>query len=87
MWPDGFCEQLVEQGYRVIRFDHRDTGLSTKLHGEKALGSVYPPMLRHVTGRRSGVPYTLVDMADDVRGCWIMWASSARTSSAHRWAA
>lgn len=68
MWPDGFCEQLVEQGYRVIRFDHRDTGLSTKLHGEKALGSVYPPMLRHMTGRRSGVPYTLVDMADDVKG-------------------
>ena len=21
MWPDGFCEQLVDAGYRVIRFD------------------------------------------------------------------
>ena len=68
MWPDGFCAQLVEQGYRVIRFDHRDTGLSTKMHGEKAAGSVYPRVLRHVTGRRSDVPYTLVDMADDVKG-------------------
>ncbi|RDH77001.1 alpha/beta fold hydrolase [Mycolicibacterium moriokaense] len=67
-WPDGFCERLVEHGYRVIRFDHRDTGLSTKLHGEKAAGSVYPRVLRHVTGRRSEVPYTLVDMADDVKG-------------------
>src|SRR5689334_19847409 len=26
MWPDGFCARLVERGYRVIRFDHRDTG-------------------------------------------------------------
>jgi pimeloyl-ACP methyl ester carboxylesterase len=67
-WPDGFCDQLVQQGYRVIRFDHRDTGLSTKLRGAKATGSVYPRVLRHVTGRRSEVPYTLVDMADDVKG-------------------
>lgn len=68
MWPDGFCAQLVGQGYRVVRFDHRDTGLSTKMHGTKADGSVYRRVLRHVTGRRSEVPYTLVDMADDVRG-------------------
>jgi pimeloyl-ACP methyl ester carboxylesterase len=68
MWPDGFCDRLVREGYRLIRFDHRDTGLSTKLHGLKADGSVYPRVLRHVTGRRSRVPYTLVDMADDVKG-------------------
>ena len=41
MWPDGFCEQLVERGYRVIRFDHRDIGLSTKMQGHRADGSVY----------------------------------------------
>ena len=68
MWPDGFCDQLVGQGYRVIRFDHRDTGLSTKMHGKRADGSVYPRVLRHVTGRRSEVPYTLIDMADDATG-------------------
>src|ERR1700742_5020713 len=68
MWPDGFCHQLVGRGFRVIRFDHRDTGLSTKLHGTRADGSVYPRVLRHVTGRRSKVPYTLVDMAGDVTG-------------------
>ena len=33
MWPDGFCARLVDRGYRVIRFDHRDTGLSAKMHG------------------------------------------------------
>ena len=28
-WPDAFCEKLVAGGYRAIRFDNRDTGLST----------------------------------------------------------
>lgn len=30
LWPNEFCEQLAEMGYYVIRFDHRDTGLSTE---------------------------------------------------------
>lgn len=67
MWPDGFCEQLVEQGYRVIRYDHRDIGLSTKLHGHRAEGSVYARVVRYALGRSSPVPYTLVDMADDAK--------------------
>lgn len=65
MWPDGFCELLVRRGYRVIRYDHRDIGLSTKLHGRRADGSVYARVARYVVGRRSPVPYTLVDMAED----------------------
>jgi pimeloyl-ACP methyl ester carboxylesterase len=28
-WPDAFCEQLVAAGFAVVRFDNRDTGLST----------------------------------------------------------
>lgn len=32
-WPADFCETLVARGYRVIRFDNRDTGLSTWLDG------------------------------------------------------
>ena len=68
MWPDGFCAQLVKSGYRVIRFDHRDTGLSTKMHGTRAKGSVYPRVLRYVVGRSSPVPYTLIDLAEDVKG-------------------
>lgn len=28
-WPEGFCTLLVARGYRAIRFDNRDTGLST----------------------------------------------------------
>jgi pimeloyl-ACP methyl ester carboxylesterase len=68
MWPDGFCAQLLKQGYRVIRFDHRDTGMSTKMRGRRAEGSVYRRLFRYVVGRTSEVPYTLVDLADDVTG-------------------
>lgn len=30
-WPDGLCMRLASAGYHVIRYDHRDTGLSTKV--------------------------------------------------------
>src|SRR5262245_18400511 len=68
MWPDGFCARLLEGRYRVIRFDHLDTGLSTKMHGARAKGSVYPRVLRYIAGRTSAVPYTLIDLAEDVKG-------------------
>jgi pimeloyl-ACP methyl ester carboxylesterase len=67
MWPDGFCAQLIKHGYRVIRFDHRDTGLSTKMRGMRAAGSIYRRLWHYILGRTSPVPYTLVDLADDVR--------------------
>lgn len=53
MWPDGFCARLVGAGYRVIRFDHRDTGLSAKMHGLRADGSVYRRAWRYILGRTS----------------------------------
>jgi pimeloyl-ACP methyl ester carboxylesterase len=28
-WPQAFCERLVAKGYRAIRYDNRDTGLSS----------------------------------------------------------
>jgi pimeloyl-ACP methyl ester carboxylesterase len=28
-WPEGLCHALAAQGFHVIRYDHRDTGLST----------------------------------------------------------
>jgi pimeloyl-ACP methyl ester carboxylesterase len=28
-WPDEFCQKLTNNGFYVIRYDHRDTGLST----------------------------------------------------------
>ena len=31
MWPEALCEGLAAKGFRVIRFDNRDIGLSTHL--------------------------------------------------------
>jgi pimeloyl-ACP methyl ester carboxylesterase len=34
-WPVPFCEKLVARGFRAIRMDNRDTGLSSWLEGER----------------------------------------------------
>jgi pimeloyl-ACP methyl ester carboxylesterase len=65
LWRKGFCEKLVDQGLRVIRYDNRDVGLSTKLRGRRARGSWAPNMVRSFFGVRSPAVYTLEDMADD----------------------
>lgn len=66
LWPDGFCELLVGAGYRVIRFDHRDTGLSDKLDGRHARDARPRQVWRYLLGHTSEVPYTMVDMSHDV---------------------
>lgn len=35
-WPDEFCERLASAGFHVIRYDHRDTGKSTKVDYQRA---------------------------------------------------
>ena len=66
-WPDELLKSFVDAGFRVIRFDNRDCGLSTKFDGVVAdtdavtaavmMGETPPP-----------VPYTLSDMAQDALG-------------------
>ncbi|MBV8928585.1 MAG: alpha/beta fold hydrolase [Mycobacteriaceae bacterium] len=65
LWRTGFCEKLVDQGLRVIRYDNRDVGLSTKLRGRKTDAPLYPRMVRSFFGLRSPAVYTLEDLADD----------------------
>ena len=65
LWRNGFCEKLVDQGYRVIRYDNRDVGLSTKLHGQRSGGGLVPKLAKSYVGRPSSSVYTLEDMADD----------------------
>jgi len=36
-WPDGFVERLAGRGFRVIRFDNRDVGLSSKVEARYTL--------------------------------------------------
>ena len=40
-WPLRFCELLVANGYRVIRFDNRAIGLTAKLDGVRATSSFW----------------------------------------------
>jgi pimeloyl-ACP methyl ester carboxylesterase len=62
-WPDAFCDALVTSGLQVIRFDNRDSGLSTHLTDAP------PPDLPAVlAGDLSSVSYTLSDMAADALG-------------------
>lgn len=65
MWRKDFCERLTNQGLRVIRYDNRDVGLSSKLHGARTDAPLVPRMLRSFLGMRSPAGYTLEDMADD----------------------
>jgi pimeloyl-ACP methyl ester carboxylesterase len=64
LWPQELVDALVERGFRVIRYDNRDIGLSHKFEGAKAPGMVKLLLLSRL-GLKPKVPYTLADMADD----------------------
>ncbi|MCV7315333.1 alpha/beta hydrolase [Mycolicibacillus parakoreensis] len=65
LWRTGFCERLVARGLRVIRYDNRDVGLSSKLDRRHTTSPVPLRMVRSWLGWRSPAVYTLEDMADD----------------------
>jgi pimeloyl-ACP methyl ester carboxylesterase len=65
LWRKAFCEKLVDQGLRVIRYDNRDVGLSTKVEGRHTGAPLIPRMIRSFLGMRSPAVYTLEDLADD----------------------
>ncbi len=58
-WDEQFCEQLVARGFRVVRFDNRDVGLSTKVGGGP------PNVIAGAFGLTGSSRYTLNDMAAD----------------------
>jgi pimeloyl-ACP methyl ester carboxylesterase len=62
-WDEEFCGMLAARGYRVVRFDNRDVGHSTKLAGG-------PPadVMAAVAGDTSSASYLLDDMAADCVG-------------------
>jgi pimeloyl-ACP methyl ester carboxylesterase len=66
-WDDEFCRQLAARGFRVIRFDNRDIGKSSKLTGGKRLTAVELLKLRFLK-IPVAAPYTLLDMAKDTIG-------------------
>ncbi len=62
-WPEGFVDLLVAKGFRVIRFDNRDIGLSTKI--DAPAPTIRQLMLATVARRFAHPAYLLSDMADD----------------------
>ena len=66
-WPDAFCQGLVAHGFHVVRFDNRDSGLSTSREawGRPDLAAVVTQVM---SGERAAVPYRLDDMAADAVG-------------------
>jgi pimeloyl-ACP methyl ester carboxylesterase len=64
LWDDAFCEQIAARGFRVIRFDNRDVGQSSKLTGGKRLTWLELLKLRFLKIPVTA-PYTLRDMAED----------------------
>jgi pimeloyl-ACP methyl ester carboxylesterase len=65
LWRKEFCEKLVDQGLRVIRYDNRDVGLSSKLSGQRVDSPMVPGLVRSFFGKPSPAVYTLEDLADD----------------------
>jgi len=63
-WDEEFCTQLADRGHFVIRFDNRDCGLSTKLHGVPS-NSDAVIMAAMMETEMPPVAYTLSDMAAD----------------------
>jgi proline iminopeptidase len=67
LWPAEFYDAFAAAGYRTVRFDNRDTGLSSKfdqLTGRE-LEEVWK---RAASGKDFQPPYTLEDMVGDVCG-------------------
>ena len=64
LWPDELVAALAAEGFRVIRYDNRDIGLSQKMEGQRA-PSLPVQVLRKKIGFPAKVPYTLKHMADD----------------------
>lgn len=66
-WPMALVEALVERGYRVIRFDNRDVGLSTKFD-RAGTPNMALMAASHLMRRPIRAPYSLTDMAADAVG-------------------
>jgi pimeloyl-ACP methyl ester carboxylesterase len=66
-WQDEFCRQIAANGFHVIRYDNRDSGLSTKFEGP-GTEEIMEKVLALFSGKTVSVPYTIEDMSTDALG-------------------
>jgi pimeloyl-ACP methyl ester carboxylesterase len=67
LWDDDLVAALIDQGFEVARFDHRDIGWSTRLD-HLPVPSPRESMARRLLGIPVAAPYTLSDLAADTVG-------------------
>jgi len=67
LWPDPVVQTLTGAGFRVVTFDNRDAGGSTRLEGVRA-PNVLRAIGRALLRRPVAAPYTLDAMAADTVG-------------------
>src|SRR5262245_42048451 len=67
MWHVELCEELVKRGYRVIRYDNRNGGLSTKFDSA-GIPDFAAVVAAAQAGKPAPLPYTLDDMAKNAVG-------------------
>lgn len=65
-WDEALCQGLADRGFRVIRFDNRDVGLSTRVDVGDI--NVLEGIMAALGGQPVRAPYNLSDMADDAAG-------------------
>lgn len=75
-WPNDFCKCFIDAGFKVIRFDNRDMGKSSKLKKKNKLTKENKTLTRQLmmisrfklglSNHGLDVPYNLFDMAEDV---------------------
>ncbi len=61
-WPDRFLDHFVDEGFRVVVFDNRDAGLSTKFEHAGV------PGVAEILSGAVDAPYSIADMAADTVG-------------------
>lgn len=66
-WPDALCHGLADDGFRVIRYDNRDVGLSTKCE-DAGMPDIASASAAAMRGQAVNASYTLFDMAEDAIG-------------------
>jgi pimeloyl-ACP methyl ester carboxylesterase len=66
-WPSAMVDRLATSGYRVIRMDNRDAGLSAQMT-HLGCPNVWSETLKYKLGWQTRAPYTLSDMARDALG-------------------